>query len=470
MEGVFWSCREVVTTLPGSRESKGFRSRKGLAFMSTTNLPEKWDLTQLGPLQAKAVTKALRDFDWRARSTVTKYDNVGDSLMTPLFGGTWPAKAVELMDVVKQTYGMAPTKANYADLVEELTAYTQAITEYLPVQDRRSTNPEVIAQRAEATRAREEREAKERAEAERLSKFIRHEYGLKETAAALKQVLGVLYPDVKFSVRSESYSMGCSITAGWTDGPTEREVHDICTVFQDETFDGMDDSRHSVKAAEWTDAAGRQHLFDFTGNHVRGTRSSSTAAVQGAAARFATETGDAAPDVFSQSGTLSAYARGGAPTRWHFHGPSDGEPYGILSQGEHATEDSSNVVNQMARCTSLATPTYPATSETVYRILVGEIGAPRTDTTAAPMREGVTVTINDAKAGVEIRFAAKPSTDVLERLKGAGWRWSRFSQCWYAKDSARARAFASQFAALPEVPMEDYGLRDYTDIDARMGA
>lgn len=54
----------------------------------------------------------------------------------------------------------------------------------------------------------------------------------------------------------------------------------------------------------------------------------------------------------------------------------------------------------------------------------------------------VTVSENEEKDGLEIRFAEKPAAEVLTRLKSAGWRWSRFSSCWYAKRSDRARAFA----------------------------
>mgnify|MGYP001606343112 CR=1 FL=1 len=69
-------------------------------------------------------------------------------------------------------------------------------------------------------------------------------------------------------------------------------------------------------------------------------------------------------------------------------------------------------------------------------------GPAPTVTDGTPAAASGTPKLNTAKQGVEIHFAAKPSPEILERIKGAGWRWSRFSSCWYAKDSPRARAFA----------------------------
>lgn len=55
---------------------------------------------------------------------------------------------------------------------------------------------------------------------------------------------------------------------------------------------------------------------------------------------------------------------------------------------------------------------------------------------------GVEVTENEEKDGIEIRFPSKPAADVLDSLKANGWRWSRFSSCWYTRRTERARQFA----------------------------
>jgi len=53
-----------------------------------------------------------------------------------------------------------------------------------------------------------------------------------------------------------------------------------------------------------------------------------------------------------------------------------------------------------------------------------------------------TLTENHAKEGLELRFPDKPAADVLDRIKAAGWHWSRFSGCWYIHRSESARKFA----------------------------
>lgn len=58
---------------------------------------------------------------------------------------------------------------------------------------------------------------------------------------------------------------------------------------------------------------------------------------------------------------------------------------------------------------------------------------------------GVTVTLNAERNGVEIRFPTRPEAAILEHLKAAGWRWSRFSSCWYQRDTPEARTFAERF-------------------------
>jgi hypothetical protein len=58
----------------------------------------------------------------------------------------------------------------------------------------------------------------------------------------------------------------------------------------------------------------------------------------------------------------------------------------------------------------------------------------------------VTISENEEKDGIEIRFPSKPPAEVLDRLKANGWRWSRFSACWYAKRTERTRQFAASLA------------------------
>ena len=56
------------------------------------------------------------------------------------------------------------------------------------------------------------------------------------------------------------------------------------------------------------------------------------------------------------------------------------------------------------------------------------------------------VTENEEKNGVEIRFPSKPAEETLTALKANGWRWSRFSGCWYKTRTAESKAFAAELA------------------------
>jgi len=53
------------------------------------------------------------------------------------------------------------------------------------------------------------------------------------------------------------------------------------------------------------------------------------------------------------------------------------------------------------------------------------------------------VSYNAEKHGIEIQFPAKPDAGTLASLKKQGWRWSKFSACWYH----RASTFAANWAA-----------------------
>jgi len=74
--------------------------------------------------------------------------------------------------------------------------------------------------------------------------------GLAEPAHSAKVLKGHLqkfFPGVKFSVKSDTFSMGCSIDVSYTDGPLKEEVEAIADLFQYGRFDGMQDLSYSVK-------------------------------------------------------------------------------------------------------------------------------------------------------------------------------------------------------------------------------
>lgn len=62
-----------------------------------------------------------------------------------------------------------------------------------------------------------------------------------ETAKMVRQALKEAFPDVKFSVKSKTYSGGASITVRYMDGPNAAQVEAIAQVFEGAYFDGMID-------------------------------------------------------------------------------------------------------------------------------------------------------------------------------------------------------------------------------------
>ena len=65
--------------------------------------------------------------------------------------------------------------------------------------------------------------------------------------------------------------------------------------------------------------------------------------------------------------------------------------------------------------------------------------------TPSSSKAGVTVSRNEEKNGIEIRFASKPDAATIEKLKSARFRWSKFSKCWYIKYSPGNWQFAQSF-------------------------
>jgi len=65
-----------------------------------------------------------------------------------------------------------------------------------------------------------------------------------ETAKLVRKALKVSFSNVKFSVRSKTYSGGASIDIEWTDGPTTKQVDQVVGIFAGADFDGMVDCKY----------------------------------------------------------------------------------------------------------------------------------------------------------------------------------------------------------------------------------
>ena len=67
-----------------------------------------------------------------------------------------------------------------------------------------------------------------------------------QTASLIKKDLQAKYPLIKFSVKSDMYS----VRARWTDGPTAHDVEQVMNPYTNGSFDGMTDCFNYTKSAK----------------------------------------------------------------------------------------------------------------------------------------------------------------------------------------------------------------------------
>ena len=86
-----------------------------------------------------------------------------------------------------------------------------------------------------------------------------------DTAKLIRSALKESFPGVRFSVRSDRYSMGSSIDVRWTDGPNTAQVRSITQWFAGAEFDSMQDLKSYVN----TDFDGKATHFgaDYVFEH-----------------------------------------------------------------------------------------------------------------------------------------------------------------------------------------------------------
>lgn len=84
-----------------------------------------------------------------------------------------------------------------------------------------------------------------------------------DTAKIIRCILKAKFPGIKFSVRSESYSMGSSVRVCWTDGPTTKQVDQVVGVLAGSTFDGSIDLK--VNITHWLSPDGSIQIANSQG-------------------------------------------------------------------------------------------------------------------------------------------------------------------------------------------------------------
>lgn len=200
------------------------------------------------------------------------------------------------------------------------------------------------------TKRAEERKIEKRAERDRVNRGeVSGDLSLTETAAFIRRLLGEIFPNTKFSVRSDSYSGGCSISVAWVDGPTSSQVRPILDRFQGADFDGMQDLKTYRDASEWNGKRVHFHV-DF----VHGQRRESAALLFEAADRVSYETGLPMPEI---EGGHYANVKGTEqriPFRYFW--PDEHHRQGIIAHDDHEGEWYAQLIYQVARAISKEAP------------------------------------------------------------------------------------------------------------------
>lgn len=193
------------------------------------------------------------------------------------------------------------------------------------------------------------------------------------------------FPGVKFSVRSSSFSMGNDVNVSWTDGPTTEEVEGVTGKYQQGVFNGMEDIYEYGRSVFTEIFGGSKYVMESRTTTVEKKR------------LIVDELGYPEIEI---------------------------DKWGCIQD-----RDVSDMVSRELQSRSFYTrPGKAATAK------------------AEPV-ENVTITENDEKDGVEIRFPTKPDRSLLDTIKGRGFRWSRFGKCWYKKRTVDALTFAHSLAA-----------------------
>lgn len=90
-------------------------------------------------------------------------------------------------------------------------------------------------------------------------------------AKNIKRELSQLWPSVKFSIRSKSYSGGNNISVHWTDGPTSAQVDAILNKYEGGSFDGSNDL-YTYSRSPWAEVYGDS-------KYIHGSRTTTKAMV-----------------------------------------------------------------------------------------------------------------------------------------------------------------------------------------------
>jgi predicted RNA methylase len=352
---------------------------------------QKWTNTGAGPIQCTRFNKAWSKLNWENGSYVELTGVIGQSerrsVLTALGGSETRADVTAAEEAVGERFAWTITKENVNDVIKTLAAELEALQANRPVKDSRTTpTAEADRQAAYARMAADQKAKGDRATAA----FVSH------------------------------YGNGQKVTV--QPGQVAVVAH-VCFDNSDTMSDYFD--RHASLSQSFALAIGPK---------------------QAETERLARRAVDVSPLLSS------------IPFDWHTEKWSMGHGNYLESkEGFELPEDLQDLRKNYGSGGGVRRAHWEVTFQTAYRepiTLDAIAGYGQTQPTPEPDKpskaDGVTVTENDEKNGIEIRFPSKPSAETLDALKAAGWRWSRFSSCWYARRSDAARKFTESLSTKAE--------------------
>jgi hypothetical protein len=268
-----------------------------------------------------------------------------------------------------------------------------------------------------------------------------------ETAKVIRQLLKKSFPNFKFSVKSHIYSMGSSIHISWQDGPSEDSVEEVAKSFQEVRYD--DYSGEILSGG---------NMFVFCKQEV------SEEFKQQILNNYFVKRQEKENGLWSnEHHDMYFKARTAYSQLWEVENGLRKEISDQLNwiiAKETATK-SEEIHTETAEIPSILEEiAQPATTtQTTHKnrdfgpemgaleVLEGVLEVSETEefipTYKAPAQASAIVTYNEALNGIEIKFTRKPDSDVLQMLKGAGYRWHGMKKLWYARQNEKTKAVVS---------------------------
>ena len=342
----------------------------------------------------------------RELTGVVDQDERQSTLYSPFSAPVDLADEAGFQQEMAQLLESLPIRITYQNWPQILQTIQDIFERHVPVYDYRETPDEHAEKLQQREEQRQQQDARRQAEAEQYQaakeQAIQNHPHLqpltdgdnKKTtwaagAANIRTELKQVFPGQKFSVTSESFSMGNAINITWTDGPTRKEVEAITNKYQQGRFDGMVDS-YSYNDNVF-------HTVFGGAKYVSADREISRATRQTVAAGLGYDLDEI--------------------TNAH---------------GQIADQDIERNINERIFNTSF----YQAPAENTHQA----------DEAAADDDGNVEIRTNPDKNGIEIRFSAKPYDGILAILRAHGYRWHRKRKFWYAQQNEKTWAAARDIA------------------------